>query len=134
MASYRELLAQVRAEIDETTRARARALDSGDAIFVDVRERAEWDEGHVPGAVHIPRGSLEDRAPKGCPDRARAVVVYCAGGRRSAFAAETLEQLGYSERRYLTGGFDEWEKNGFPVEVPHDARRRTSGAATAATS
>ena len=97
MASYRELLAQVRAEIDETDAQSAHErLDAGDAIFVDVRERAEWDEGHVPGAVHIPRGSLESRAEGLIPDRGQPLVVYCSGGSRSVFAAKTLETLGYA--------------------------------------
>ena len=127
MASYRELLAQVRAEIDETDAQSARErLDAGDAIFVDVRERAEWDEGHVPGAVHIPRGSLESRAEGLIPDRAQPLVVYCAGGSRSAFAAKTLEELGYANVVSLTGGFTDWKRNGLPFEVPQtlDAAQR----------
>jgi molybdopterin/thiamine biosynthesis adenylyltransferase/rhodanese-related sulfurtransferase len=127
MASYRELLAQVRAEIDEIDAPSARErLDARDAIFVDVRERAEWDEGHVPGAVHIPRGSLESRAEGLIPDRAQPLVVYCAGGSRSAFAAKTLEELGYLDVASLTGGFTDWKRNGLPFEVPQtlDAAQR----------
>ncbi len=127
MASYRDLLAQVRAEIDETDAPSARErLDAGDAIFVDVRERAEWDEGHIPGALHIPRGSLESRAEGLLPDRGRALVVYCAAGSRSAFAAKTLEDLGYVDVVSLTGGFTDWKRNGLPVEIPQslDAQQR----------
>ena len=127
MASYRDLLAQVRAEIDETDALAARGrLESGDAIFVDVRERAEWDEGHVPGAVHIPRGSLESRAEGLLPDRGQPLVVYCAAGSRSAFAAKTLEELGYVSVVSLAGGFTDWKRNGLPVEIPQtlDAQQR----------
>jgi molybdopterin/thiamine biosynthesis adenylyltransferase/rhodanese-related sulfurtransferase len=128
MASYRELLQQVKAEIDEIGASRARELLSeGDAAAVDVRERDEWEEGHIPGAVHIPRGSLEGRIENAVPDRSQAVVVYCAGGSRSAFAARTLEELGYENVTSLAGGFTDWKRNGFPFEVPQtldEAKRR----------
>jgi sulfur-carrier protein adenylyltransferase/sulfurtransferase len=128
MASYRELLQQVKAEIDEIDASRARELlTEGDAATVDVRERDEWEEGHIPGAVHIPRGSLEGRIEKAVPDRSQAIVVYCAGGSRSAFAARTLEELGYENVTSLAGGFTDWKRNGFPFELPQtldEAKRR----------
>src|SRR5919199_4424300 len=94
MASYRDLLQSVKAEIDEVDAADARELLPS-AVVVDVRERDEWDEGHLPGAIHIPRGSLESRIEQAVPDRTRRVLLYCAAGNRSAFAARTLEELGY---------------------------------------
>jgi sulfur-carrier protein adenylyltransferase/sulfurtransferase len=128
MASYRELLQQVKAEIDEVDASRARELlAEGAAAAVDVRERDEWEEGHVPGAVHIPRGSLEGRIEGAVPDRSQAIVVYCAGGSRSAFAARTLEELGYENVASLAGGFTDWKRNGFPFELPQtldEAKRR----------
>src|SRR5437016_7421105 len=96
MATYRELLAQVKTEIDEVDARRARELfETGDPVIVDVREQDEWDEGHIPGAIHIPRGNLESRIEAAAPSRDRQVVIYCAAGNRSAFAAKTLEELGY---------------------------------------
>src|SRR5919106_3415351 len=127
MASYRELLQQVKAEIDEVDVARARELLEDGAAALDVRERDEWEEGHIPGAVHIPRGSLEGRIESRIPDRSQAVVVYCSGGSRSAFAAKTLEDLGYEHVLSLAGGFTDWKRNGFPFEQPQmldDAKRR----------
>jgi sulfur-carrier protein adenylyltransferase/sulfurtransferase len=118
MATYRELLQQVKGEIAELDASRARELiDSGDPLVLDVREQDEWDEGHVPGAVHIPRGNLESRIERAEPDRSRPVVVYCAAGNRSAFAAKTLEELGYEDVVSLAGGFTDWKRNGFPVEL-----------------
>jgi sulfur-carrier protein adenylyltransferase/sulfurtransferase len=118
MATYRELLAQVKAEIDEVDAVRARELiESGDPVIVDVREQDEWDEGHLPGAVHIPRGNLESRIEAAAPDRSRAVVLYCAAGNRSAFAAKTLEELGYEDVVSLAGGFTDWKRNGFQVQL-----------------
>jgi molybdopterin/thiamine biosynthesis adenylyltransferase/rhodanese-related sulfurtransferase len=127
MATYRELLAHVKAEIDEVDAVRARELfEAGDPVIVDVREQDEWDEGHIPGAIHIPRGNLESRIEAAAPDRDRAVVLYCAAGNRSAFAAKTLEELGYDDVASLAGGFTDWKRNGFPVELSAglDAPRR----------
>jgi sulfur-carrier protein adenylyltransferase/sulfurtransferase len=118
MPSYRELLQQVREEIAEVDAARARELiDAGDVLLVDVREQDEWDEGHIPGAIHIPRGNLESRIERAAPDRSQALVLYCAAGNRSAFAARTLEELGYTDVASLAAGFTDWKRNGFPVEL-----------------
>jgi molybdopterin/thiamine biosynthesis adenylyltransferase/rhodanese-related sulfurtransferase len=128
MPSYRELLQQVRAEIDEVDAARARELLAADErpLLVDIRERDEWGEGHIPGAVHVPRGHLEARIEQAAPDRTQPVILYCAGGSRSAFAAKTLEELGYENVVSLAGGFTDWKRNGFPTELPRslDAAKR----------
>jgi len=119
MASYRELLQQVKAEISEVDASEARALlEDAPPAVVDVREQDEWDEGHLPGAVHIPRGNLESRIENAVSDRSQTVLVYCGGGSRSAFAAKTLEELGYEDVRSLAGGFTDWKRNGFPFDVP----------------
>ncbi len=117
MATYRELLQQVKGEIDEIGAADARER-TGSALFLDVREQDEWDEGVVPGAIHVPRGQLESRIEGLVPDKERELVVYCAGGSRSAFAAKSLGELGYGNVRSLTGGFTDWKRNGFEVETP----------------
>ena len=86
MAGYRDLLQQVKSEIDEIDAQHAAELrESAAPVFVDVRDRNEWDEGHIPGAVHVPRGNLESRIENAVPDRDAQVVVYCASGARSAF-------------------------------------------------
>ena len=119
MPSYRDLLARTKAEISEIDAPAAHErLADEEILFLDVREAAEWDEGHLPGAVHIPRGSLESRAEGLLPDRSRPVVVYCAAGNRSAFAAKSLEELGYEDVASLAGGFADWKRNGFPFEIP----------------
>jgi adenylyltransferase/sulfurtransferase len=129
MAGYRELLQRVKAEIDEIDAQRARELLDAPKppLLVDVRRRDEWDEGHIPGAVHIPRGSLESRIEKAAPDRERPIVVYCSVGERSAFAARTLGELGYEDVTSLAGGFTDWKRNGFPMQVDRalDRERRT---------
>jgi sulfur-carrier protein adenylyltransferase/sulfurtransferase len=116
MVSYRDLLARVKAEIEEVDAVGARELiERGDPLILDVREQDEWDEGHVPGAIHIPRGNLESRIESAARDRDRRVLVYCAAGNRSAFAAQTLGELGYADVVSLAGGFTDWKRNGFPV-------------------
>jgi molybdopterin/thiamine biosynthesis adenylyltransferase/rhodanese-related sulfurtransferase len=117
MASYRELLQQVKSEIEEVDAKSAQELlDS--SVLVDVREEDEWSEGHIPGAVHVPRGFLESRIERVAPDQAQPVVLYCAVGSRSAFAAKTLEELGYENVVSLAGGYTEWKRNGFPTQLP----------------
>jgi len=119
MATYRELLGQIKAEIDEVRPTEAaELLESADApLVVDVRERDEWDEGHLPDAVHIPRGSLESRIERAAPDHDTSIVVYCAVGARSAFAVKTLEEMGYTSVVNLAGGIVEWKRSGLPTVV-----------------
>jgi molybdopterin/thiamine biosynthesis adenylyltransferase/rhodanese-related sulfurtransferase len=128
MPGYRDLLQQIKGEIDEIDAARAQGLIQEEtAAIVDVREREEWDEGHLPGAVHVPRAHLESRIERAVRDKARPVVLYCASGNRSAFAAKTLEELGYENVSSLAGGFTDWKRNGLPFEIPQaldEAKRR----------
>ena len=130
MATYRELLNQVRSEIDEIDGQAAAPLLEGSSVFLDVRERNEWDEGHIPGAIHVPRGNLESRIENAVPDRGSRIVIYCASGARSAFATKTLEELGYVDVVNLAGGYIEWKRNGFPTVLPkalaEEQRRRYS--------
>jgi sulfur-carrier protein adenylyltransferase/sulfurtransferase len=132
MPTYRELLQQVKREIDEVDSTQARALIESEQppLLVDVRERDEWVEGFLPGAVHVPRGFLESRIEQVAPDRGREIVLYCAGGARSAFAAKALQELGYERVSSLAGGFTDWKRNGFPIDLPRvlddDRRRRYS--------
>src|SRR5215218_6483178 len=116
MPTYRELLQRVKGEIAEVDARGAQDLDG--AIFVDVRERDEWEEGHLPGAVHVSRGNLESRIEGVAPDREQPVVLYCAVGASSAFAAKTLTELGYENVTSLAGGFTDWKRNGYEVVLP----------------
>jgi sulfur-carrier protein adenylyltransferase/sulfurtransferase len=126
MPGYRDLLQQVKSEIEEVDASETTRLLASDQppTLVDVRERDEWDEGHIAGAVHVTRGNLESRIEQAVPNRDQPVVLYCASGNRSAFAAKTLEELGYSTVYSLAGGYTDWKRNGFPTELP-----RTLGAA-----
>jgi len=120
MATYRELLAHVRTEIDEISSIEAndRLHSSPSPLFVDVRESDEWEEGHIPGAVHVSRGRLESRIEGLIPDKSRPLVLYCSVGARSAFATKVLEELGYENVLNLAGGFTDWKRNGFEITIP----------------
>ncbi|HEY6029073.1 MAG TPA: molybdopterin-synthase adenylyltransferase MoeB [Gaiellaceae bacterium] len=118
MTSYRDLLQQTRAEISEIDAPEGASLLGDGTLFVDVRERDEWEEGHIPGAVHVPRGFLETRIEQLAPDRDAPIVLYCAGGTRSAFATKTMQELGYTNVVNLAGGYTDWKRNGFETVLP----------------
>jgi molybdopterin/thiamine biosynthesis adenylyltransferase/rhodanese-related sulfurtransferase len=115
----RDLLAKTKKEIREVTvqEVQGRAQRNGVAL-IDVREKDEWDEGHLPGATFIPRGHLESRIEKAVPEKEHPVIVYCAGGSRSAYAAKTLQDLGYKDVVSMAGGYGEWKNAGLAVVVP----------------
>jgi molybdopterin/thiamine biosynthesis adenylyltransferase/rhodanese-related sulfurtransferase len=104
-------------ELDAAELAHERDRGRSPAL-IDVREADEHAQGTIPGAVHIPRGFLEIRIEAAVPDRATPVVVYCAGGTRSLFAARSLAELGYTDVRSLAGGFTGWKSAGLPWEQP----------------
>jgi molybdopterin/thiamine biosynthesis adenylyltransferase/rhodanese-related sulfurtransferase len=125
MPTYRELLERTKSEIDEIDADGAQGIDG--AVWIDVREADEWQEGHLPGAVHIPRGYLESRVEGVAPDKSTELIVYCASAARSAFAAKTLQELGYEHVHSLAGGFTDWKRNGLEITMPRtlSAERRT---------
>ena len=127
MPSFRELLSQTKARIREIDTAEAEAAREADgAVVLDVREPDEYEQGAIPGAVHIPRGHLESQVEGRVPDKDAPVVVYCAGGTRSAFAAETLGQLGYTDVVSMAGGFNKWKDEGRDWKVPQVAHARAA--------
>ncbi len=119
MASFRDLLADAKSRITEIDTATAAVKLSDDEVsLLDVREPDEYDQGAIPGAVHIPRGHLEAQVEAKLTDKNQPVVVYCAGGVRSAFAADTLQALGYSKVLSMAGGFGKWKDEGRPWRQP----------------
>ncbi len=127
MATPRELLARAKAAIREVSPEEAERY-LGSATFLDVREPDEYEQGAVPGAVHLPRGTLEFGVEGRVPDKEGPVVVYCAGGTRSAFAATTLAELGYRDVVSMAGGFNRWKDEGrrwgAPRTLTPDQRNR----------
>jgi molybdopterin/thiamine biosynthesis adenylyltransferase/rhodanese-related sulfurtransferase len=91
--------------------------DPRSPIVIDVRERHEWDAGHIPNTVHIPRGEIAARIAAVVPDRSRPVILSCLSGARSYAAAQTLRQLGYTDVANFTGSFQAWSRAGLPIET-----------------
>ena len=119
MPTFREMLAAAKAEVNEIEPAEAEAVvAAGPTVVLDVREPDEYEQGAVPDALHIPRGMLETSIEGRVPDKSATVVVYCAGGVRSAFAAQTLQQLGYTDVRSVIGGFNRWKDEGRAWAAP----------------
>jgi molybdopterin/thiamine biosynthesis adenylyltransferase/rhodanese-related sulfurtransferase len=120
--TYADLLSDVRASVRPVSLDELkRRLEAREPyVIVDVREKDEWRQGYIPGAIHLPRGFLEMQAEQKLPDKKAKIVVYCAGGVRSAFAAKTLTELGYEAVESANPGFVRWKELGYPVEKPVD--------------
>ena len=119
MTTFRDLLAAARAQIVEieTADAALRIAEPG-TVVLDVREPDEYEQGALTDVVHIPRGHLEAQVESRIPDKSTPIVVYCAGGVRSAFATQTLRQLGYERASSMAGGFGKWKDEGRPWARP----------------
>jgi molybdopterin/thiamine biosynthesis adenylyltransferase/rhodanese-related sulfurtransferase len=114
-----EVLRDIKSRIDEVDPATAREQLSNGAVAIDVREPEEWAAGHIPGAKHVPKSYLESRIEGAVPDRSQHLILYCASGNRSAWAARTLiEDLGYEHVESMTGGFTLWKDRGYDVDLP----------------
>ena len=129
MATFRDLLSAAKAQITEVdTAAAADKIAAGNVVVLDVREPDEFEQGALPEVIHIPRGHLEAQVETRIIDKSTPVVVYCAGGVRSAFAAKTLQELGYSNVVSMAGGFGKWKDEGrtwlTPVALSAEQRNR----------
>jgi sulfur-carrier protein adenylyltransferase/sulfurtransferase len=120
MASFRELLSSAKSQITEvsTDDALARINRDSATVVLDVREPDEYEQGALTGVVHIPRGHLEAQVEARIANHDAPIVVYCAGGVRSAFATKTLGELGYSNVVSMAGGFGRWKDEGKPWKKP----------------
>ncbi len=118
--SYSELISEVRKKIRIVSleEVRKRQEERAPMVLLDVREKEEARAGFIPGAVLVPRGFLEIQIEQKLPDKSAPIVVYCAGGTRSALAAKTLMEMGYTAVESANPGFVRWKDLGFPVEVP----------------
>ena len=118
--TYADLLQEVKTTVSTVTLEEIkRRIEAGEPMqLVDVREKDEVRGGFIPGAVHVPRGFLEMQAESKLTDKSARIVVYCAGGIRSAFAANSLSALGYANVESANPGFGRWKDMGYPVETP----------------
>jgi molybdopterin/thiamine biosynthesis adenylyltransferase/rhodanese-related sulfurtransferase len=126
--TYTDLIASVRKDTKEVSLDELkRRLDAKEPYtLLDVREKEEYRAGYIPGAISIPRGFLEIQVEGRIPDKATKIVAYCAGGTRSALAAKTLAELGYTNVETANPGFVRWKDLQFPMDTPpqlNDAQR-----------
>jgi molybdopterin/thiamine biosynthesis adenylyltransferase/rhodanese-related sulfurtransferase len=138
--SGQQLIKDARSRIEELDPSEVKGIldhrgTNGDAteapVILDVREQQEYEMGHIPGAVHIPRGHLETRIEQAIPDRHQRVIAYCSTQNRSALAAVTMKELlGYDDVSVMTGGFTLWKDRGYdfdrPIALTSEQRERYS--------
>jgi rhodanese-related sulfurtransferase len=120
--TYSDLFAEVRQSVKllslDELKARLETRKERPFTLVDVREKDEFRAGFIPGAVHIPRAHLEMQAEQKLPDKNAEIILYCAGGTRSAFAAKTLADFGYTNVLSANPGFVRWKDLKYPIEEP----------------
>src|ERR1700694_3515834 len=123
----RQIMRQARKQVPEWTPPQVREAladqheagrEHQDIVLVDVREKHEWNEGHIPGAIHVPRGYLELQIEEAVPDKSKTVVLYCAGGVRSLMSGSTLQQMGYDKAISMSCGFGQCKGNGYAFVQP----------------
>ena len=114
---FEKLVADVLPRIKEITVDEVQSkLQQKDFVLIDVREKEEWDEEHIPGAIHIGKGVIERDIAKNVSDKNDAIILYCGGGYRSALAADNLQKMGYRNIRSMNGGVRTWRDKGFPLK------------------
>jgi len=115
-ARYKKLVAEAKKNITEISAQDAAAkLKSVEAVIVDVREKDEWDEEHIPGALHMSRGTIELDIEEKVADPNAMIICHCGGGGRGALATQSLQKMGYKNVRNMTGGFKAWKAAGLPT-------------------
>jgi rhodanese-related sulfurtransferase len=113
---FQKLVSEAKKHITEISPQDAAAKSSsGEAVIIDVRDKDEWDEEHIPGATHMSRGTIEVDIEEKVPDPNAMVICHCGGGGRSALAAESLQKMGYKNVRSMAGGFKAWKAAGLPT-------------------
>ena len=120
--SLMDFAAEAKTKVEEINSDEVASIIGGPVLLLDVREPGEVREGHLPGALSVPRGLLEAKADLNFPhrepklsDRDQAIVVYCASGMRSLLAASTMMEMGFSNVKSMAGGFNAWKSEGREV-------------------
>ena len=113
---YEKLVTDAKKNVIEISRDDAAVkLKSGDGVIIDVRDKDEWDEEHIPGAMHMSRGAIELDIEEKVPDTNAMIICHCGGGGRGALATESLQKMGYKNVRNMAGGFKAWKAAGLPT-------------------
>ena len=113
---FEKLVAEAKKNITEISPAEAaEKAKNSEAVIIDVREQDEWEEGHIPDAVHLSRGTIELEIEEKVPDPNAMIICHCGGGGRSALVAETLQKMGYKNVHSMAGGLKAWKAAGLPT-------------------
>ncbi len=117
-AGFLKLVNEAKSRVKETdVHAVKKQMDAGEKFYlVDTREDSEWNNGRLPGAVHLSKGIIERDIEKTIPDKNAEIVLYCGGGFRSALAADNLQRMGYTNVISMDGGWRGWNQAGYPTE------------------
>src|SRR5690242_13350490 len=117
-SSYQKLVSEAKRHVTEISPEEAATKSANDeAAIIDVREKDEWDEGHIPDAIHLSRGTIELDIEEKFPDKNAMIICHYGGGGRSALAAESLQKMGYKNVRSMAGGFKAWKAAGLPTTM-----------------
>ena len=116
-SSFLLLVQEAKKHIKETNVADVKAMMDNQKEFylVDVREDREWENGHLPNAIHLGKGVIERDIERTIPDKESHIVLYCGGGFRSALATEAIQKMGYVHAISMDGGFKDWVESGYSV-------------------
>ena len=126
--TYQQIMDEARQQVPEVSPddVRARLGAASKPVVLDVREKEEFRQGYLPGAVSLPRGFLEMRVEETVPDKSTPIVAYCAGGTRSLLAGRILKELGYQDVVSMRGGFTAWKNQGLPDHRGPPVHRRAA--------
>ncbi|HMJ06909.1 MAG TPA: rhodanese-like domain-containing protein [Chthoniobacterales bacterium] len=113
---FQQLVADAKRRITQISPAEARAqIGRGQTLMFDVREESDWRDGHAAGAQHLSRGIIELEIEDRVPDLDHPIICYCGGGSRSALVTDSLQKMGYTNVKSMTGGLGAWKEAGLPV-------------------
>lgn len=115
-SGFIDLINHLKQNVKEVDINYVKDLDTSKTALVDVRENEEWDDGFIPGAIHLSKGILERDIEKVIPNRNQEIVLYCRGGMRSIIAADCIQKMGYSNVSSMAGGITAWQHADYPVE------------------
>jgi rhodanese-related sulfurtransferase len=113
---YEELVAEAKKNVTEISPEDAAAkMQNKAAVIIDVRDKDEYDEDHIPNAIHLSRGTIELDIEEKVSDPNAMIICHCGGGGRSALAADSLQKMGYKNVRSMAGGLKAWKATGLPT-------------------
>lgn len=113
---FDDLCREAKSRVREISASEAQAAQAEGAVLIDVREKSDFEQQHLPGAIPLSKGVIEMKIEERFPDPTTPVICYCGGGNRSALVADNLQKMGYQNVCSMKGGFKSWVESGLPTE------------------